>query len=54
MSPAHSSSNNLIFTCYYRAVKEENCMVKIKLLDEKWMEDTINGLLAAEEGITDL
>ena len=29
-------------------------MVKIKLLDEKWMEDTINGLLGADEGITDL
>ena len=29
-------------------------MVKIKLLDEKWMEDTINGLLVADEGITDL
>ena len=29
-------------------------MVEIRLLDEGWVEDTINALLAAGEGITDL
>lgn len=29
-------------------------MVEIKMLDETWMQDTINSLLASEEGITDL
>lgn len=29
-------------------------MVKVRLLDEKWMEETINGLLAAGEGMTGL
>lgn len=29
-------------------------MVKIRILDEDWMEGTINDLLAAGEGITDL
>ncbi len=29
-------------------------MVEIRMLDEKWMEDAVNSLLASGEGITDL
>lgn len=29
-------------------------MVEIKMMDETWMQDTINSLLASKEGITDL
>lgn len=29
-------------------------MVEITIMDETWMQDTINSLLASEEGITDL
>lgn len=29
-------------------------MVEIKMMDETWMQDTINSLLASKEGISDL